>query len=96
MVHEESWDDGVLILARESVFFLYLPHPSRTALGPTQPPGHSVTWFSPVGVKRTEDKTVHSPPSSEEVKNKWSYTSTALYVGTMWKKKILHLQLNFF
>jgi hypothetical protein len=33
-----------------------------------------------LGVKRPECEADHSPPSSVEVKNAWSYTSTPQYV----------------
>jgi hypothetical protein len=48
----------------------------RLALGPTQPP---VQWFPrvlPLGVKQPRREAVHSPLSSADVKNEWSYTST--------------------
>jgi hypothetical protein len=48
----------------------------RPALGPTQPP---VQWVPGVvyrGVKRSGREADHSPPSSVEVKNAWSYTTT--------------------
>jgi hypothetical protein len=45
------------------------------ALGPTQPP---IQWglgaFS-LGVKRPGSEADHSPPSSAEAKNAWSFTS---------------------
>jgi hypothetical protein len=39
--------------------------------------------FTP-GVKRPGRKADHSPPSSAEVKNTWSYTSTNTYVFMAW------------
>jgi hypothetical protein len=50
---------------------------SRTALEPTQPPIQWVPGTLSLGVKRLGCETDHSPPSSAEVKNAWSYTSTA-------------------
>jgi hypothetical protein len=44
---------------------------SRMALGPTQSP---IQWV--LGVKQLGCEVDHSPPSSAEVKNAWSYTST--------------------
>jgi hypothetical protein len=49
---------------------------SRTALGPTQPPIQRVPVVLSLGVKRPGRKADHSPPSSAEVKNTWSYTSS--------------------
>jgi hypothetical protein len=49
---------------------------SRTALGPTQPPVQWVPGALSRGVKRPGREADHSPPSSAEVKNAWSYTST--------------------
>jgi hypothetical protein len=49
---------------------------SRPALGPTQPPIQCVPEaVSPV-IKRLGREADHSPPSSAEVKNAWSYIST--------------------
>jgi hypothetical protein len=59
---------------RRDVFFFTIP--SRSAVGPTQ---ILMQWvprdFTP-GVKRPGRKADHSPRSSVEVKNAWSYTST--------------------
>jgi hypothetical protein len=49
---------------------------SRTSLGPTQPPIQRVPGALFLGVNRLEREADHSPPSSAEVKNAWSYTST--------------------
>jgi hypothetical protein len=49
---------------------------SGTVLGPTQPPIQWVPGVLSLGVKRPGPEADHSPPSSAEVKNKWSYTST--------------------
>jgi hypothetical protein len=49
---------------------------SRPALGPTQPPIQWVPGVLSLGVKRLGREADHSPPSSTEVKNAWSYTST--------------------
>jgi hypothetical protein len=40
--------------------------------------------YLPSGVKRPGREADHSPPSSAEVKNAWSYTSTPTYVLTTW------------
>jgi hypothetical protein len=50
---------------------------SRPAVGPAKPPGY-------LGVKRPGRKADHSPPSSAEVKNALSYTSTPQYVFKVW------------
>ena len=48
---------------------------SQMVLQPTQPPIHGYHGSSS-GVKQPGHAVDHSPPSSTEVKNKWSYTST--------------------
>jgi hypothetical protein len=48
----------------------------RPTLGPTQYPIRWVPGAVSLGVKRPWRKTDHSLPSSAEVKNAWSYTST--------------------
>jgi hypothetical protein len=48
---------------------------SITALGPTQHPIQWVPGVPSLGVKRPGRAADHSPPSSIEVKNAWSYTS---------------------
>jgi hypothetical protein len=54
------------------------------ALGPTQPPIQWVPGALSLGVKRRGREADHSPPSSAEVKNAWSYTSTPQYVFMKW------------
>jgi hypothetical protein len=49
---------------------------SRTILEPTQPPIQWAPGAFSLGVKRQGREAYHSPPSSAEVKNAWSYTST--------------------
>jgi hypothetical protein len=49
---------------------------SRPALGTTQPPIQWVPAAFFLGLKRPVCEADHSPPSSAEVKNAWSYTST--------------------
>jgi hypothetical protein len=48
---------------------------SRMALGPTQPPIQWILLALSLMVKWLGHETDHSPPSSAEVKNVWSYTS---------------------
>jgi hypothetical protein len=57
---------------------------SRTALGFTQPPIQWVPGVLSLGVKRPGREADHSHPSSAEVKNAWSYTSTPQYVFLAW------------
>jgi len=46
------------------------------ALGSTQPPTEWLQEALTPGVKRLGREADHSPPSSAEIKNAWSYTST--------------------
>jgi hypothetical protein len=55
--------------------FLFTPA-SRQALRPTQPPTQWVPGALSLGVNRSGRVADHSPPSSAEVKNAWSYTFT--------------------
>jgi hypothetical protein len=50
---------------------------SRPALGSTQPPIKWVPGTLSLEVKRPGREADHSPPSSAEVKNAWSYASTS-------------------
>jgi hypothetical protein len=63
---------------------------SRTALEPTQPPIQWVPGALSLGVKRPEREADHSPTSSAEVKNAWSYPplpSTSSWRGAQLEKK---------
>jgi hypothetical protein len=58
------------------------------ALGTTQPPIKIGTGGSFPGVKRPQPKANHSPPSSVEVKNEWSYTAIpAICLQGVYKEK---------
>jgi hypothetical protein len=57
---------------------------SGMALGPTQPPIQWISGVLSLGVKQPGHKADHSPPSSAQVKNVWSYTSTPQYVLMAW------------
>jgi hypothetical protein len=70
---------------------------SRQALGPTQPPIQWVPGALSLGVKRPGREADHSPPSSAEVKNAWSYTSTPQYAFMAWcsvkaQEQLYHLE----
>jgi hypothetical protein len=56
----------------------------RPAPGPPQPPIESVAGVLSLGVKRPKCEADHSPSSSAEVKNAWSYTSTPSCVSMAW------------
>jgi hypothetical protein len=49
----------------------------RPDLGPTQPPIQWIPGALSLGEKRPGHEADRSPPSSAEVKNTWSYTSTS-------------------
>jgi hypothetical protein len=62
----------------------FLTTASRTALGPTQPLIQRARGTLSLGIKRPGREADHSPPSSAEVKNAWSYTSTPEYAVMAW------------
>jgi len=57
---------------------------SKLALGPRQPPIQWVLANVFLEVKRLGLEANNSPPSSSDVKNAWSYTSTPKYVFMAW------------
>jgi hypothetical protein len=80
-----GWTIGVLgFVSRQGLGIFLLTTVSRTALGPTQSPIQWVTGALSLGVKRPGREADHSPPSSAEVKNAWSYTFTPPYVFMKW------------
>jgi hypothetical protein len=80
-----GWTIGVLGFdSRRGLGVFLFTTVSRTALKPTQPPIQWVLEALSLGLKRQGHETDHSPPSSAEVKNAWSYTSTPQYVFMAW------------
>jgi len=57
---------------------------SRPALGPTQHPIQWVAGAVSLGTKQPGREADHLPPSTAEVQNAWSYTSTPQYAFTAW------------
>jgi hypothetical protein len=55
--------------------------PSRLALGPTQPPVQWAPGAHSLGLNWWKHEANYSPPSSSEVKNAFSYTSTPQYTS---------------
>jgi hypothetical protein len=76
-LRRRGWTIGVLGFdsRRGLGIFLFITA-SRTDLGPTQLPIQWVPGALSLGVKRPGREADHSPLSSAEVKNAWSYTST--------------------
>jgi hypothetical protein len=62
----------------EATDLCFLQKKSRPAVGPTQPHIQPVSELF-LAVKRAGLESGHSPPSSAEVKIKWSYTLTSPY-----------------
>jgi hypothetical protein len=75
---------GVLGFDSRRGLGIFLFTASRTALGSTQPAIQWVTGAVFLGLKRLGREADNSPPSSAEVKNAWSYTSTPQYVFMVW------------
>jgi len=63
----------------EGARILFFATASIQDLGPTQSPIQRAP-----GVRRPKCEADHSPPSSNEVKNAWSYASTPPYVFMAW------------
>jgi hypothetical protein len=63
-------------VSRQGLGFFLFTIESRTVLGPTQPPIQWAPGALSLGVKLPGREADHSPSSSAEVKNAWSYTST--------------------
>jgi hypothetical protein len=57
---------------------------SRPYLGPTQSPIQYIPGALSLWVKWQTRETDHSPPSSAEVNNEWSYTSIPQYAFMSW------------
>jgi hypothetical protein len=73
-----GWMIGVLGFdSRRGLGIFLFTTPSRTALGPTQPPIQWVPRAISPGVNRPERVADHSSPSSAKFKNAWSYTFTS-------------------
>jgi hypothetical protein len=64
-------------------FFSSPPCPDRF-WGPPSLLSNEYQGALSLGVKRPEREAGHSPPSSAEVKNVWSYTSTPQYTFIAW------------
>jgi hypothetical protein len=69
----------VLSKAQRQLYLLPFTTVSRQDLGSTQPPLQWVSGALSLEVKRPGREADHSPPSSADVKNAWSYTSTPQY-----------------
>jgi len=71
---------GTLMFGRDKRRFL-ASTVSRPALGHSQPPTHWLPKELLPEIKQKYRQTDHLPPSSEEVKNEWTYALTA-HTGT--------------
>jgi len=65
-------------------FSLFFATSSRPDLGTTQLPTEWTSGSFTPGVKRPGREADHAPPYYAEVKNAWSYTSTAHFVFMAW------------
>jgi hypothetical protein len=68
-------DQGLIPGRGKDFFFATMPRPP---LGPTPPPIKWVLETLFLKVKQLEHEAEHPPPTSNEVKNMWNYTSTPL------------------
>jgi hypothetical protein len=78
---ERPWFDF-----RKGKGFYIFATASKPVLGPIQPPVQGVHWAPPLGgrIKRPGHKADHLLPSSAEIRNEWSYTSTPPYIFIAW------------
>jgi hypothetical protein len=67
---------GIAQQYRQGLGIVLITTASRSALGPTQTPIQWVPGALSLGVKRPGREADQSPPTSAEVRNAWSYTST--------------------
>jgi hypothetical protein len=72
-----SRSDNININKASSITFFVFTTASTTALGPTQPPIRWVLGALSLGLNRPRREADRSSPSSSEVKNALSYTSTS-------------------
>ena len=72
-LRNELGNRKIVILFQAEARNFCLLHNSRTDVGSTQPPIQCVTGELSVGVKHNGYETYHTPPSSGEFKNEWSY-----------------------
>jgi hypothetical protein len=80
-----GWTIGVLGFDSQRGLEIFLfTIAARTALGSTQPPIQWVPGGLSLGIKWPDHESDHSPPSSVQVKNAWSYTSTPQYAFMAW------------
>jgi hypothetical protein len=70
--------------SRQGLGIILFTTASRPTLGPTQPPIQWVPGALSLGVKVSGREADHSPSSSAEVKNAWSYTSAPQYTFMAW------------
>jgi hypothetical protein len=78
-VYKDGWTIGTRFLAGERNEFFSSPPPSISIPRPTQLPIQSVTRALSLRIKRPGREADHSPQSSSEVKNVWSYASIPPY-----------------
>jgi hypothetical protein len=75
----------VISPAAQSKRFLFNTiRPTRPTLEPIKPPIQCITEAPYSKVKRSEREVAHSPPCTVDVKNDWSYNSTALHAFKAW------------
>jgi hypothetical protein len=79
--------------SRQDIRFSSSPKPTRQSLGPNQPPAQWVLEILPRG-RAAGLEVEDSPPSSVDVKNKWSYTSTPLYAFMAWEGTLFFYNNN--
>jgi hypothetical protein len=79
-----GWTTGLQFSAGAKMGIFLFATMSRPGLGPTQTPIQCVSGILIPEVKWLGHEADHLPPSSSEIKNVWSYTSTPQYAFMAW------------
>jgi hypothetical protein len=75
----------MILVTRYGINIVFTLNCTRQYLGPIQPPIQCVPRTLSLEVRRPGREADHLPPSSADVKNRWSYTSTPQHAFMVWR-----------